>query len=638
MLAAGAPLRWLVARIPRRRLVPLVYRFFLVNLLVFFLLWRAGIAPVWVARVFYVWVSVYNLFVVTIFWSVMADTWRSPQGKRLFGFVAAGGSRGAIVGPLLTPRWPRRAGKRVLILLSAILLEVAAQCMRRLPVTADAASATVGGGILEGLRRLFANPFLLGIGMTVLLYTVTSTFIYLEQARILTAQSTSRGAHHHLRLQDLFVNVGDHLPAGGVTARIVSGLGSRSAWPIVPRRHPGRLRRVLIAPERPPGGRLPDGAPRVLHFAFDRPSREVLFTAVPREDKYKAKSVHRPRWSSAAATSWAPGPTPPWRRGRPRRHPVRARLAGPRRRPRPRARGARCIQGSPSMIERRTFLQGLARRRRPRRPGCASSSVQPRRTSAQAERAQEDQSSSSAAPGTSAAHRRGGERRARPHPHALQPRQDHPGLFPDVEQLHRRPRRQARGARRRKWDAVSDTSGYVPRSGAAFGGAARPQRRPVHLQLHHLGLRGPAQRGMDESAPVRKPAAGEEKSEEVARSITARSRPPASRHPGRGGVPGRATLDPPRPHRRPGDPTDRFTYWPVRIDRGGEASPPATATNRCKYIDSRDLGDWWSPSPSSRRASPAPTTRSAPSALRHEGASSPPASRLARRRRRLTPG
>jgi len=291
MLAAVPLYGWLVARIPRRRLVPLVYRFFLVNLLVFFLLWRAGIAPVWVARVFYVWVSVYNLFVVTIFWSVMADSWRSPQGKRLFGFVAAGGSAGAIVGPLLTASLAKAAGTAVLILLSAILLEVAAQCMRRLPVTDDAVERPVGGGFLEGLRRLFANPFLLGIGMTVLLYTVTSTFIYLEQAHILEAQVDKSAARITIfALQDLFVNAVTIFLQAGVTGRIISGLGLAVSLSIVPVATLAGYVALLIAPSVLLVAVF-QTVRRALHFAFDRPSREVLFTAVPREDKYKTKSV-----------------------------------------------------------------------------------------------------------------------------------------------------------------------------------------------------------------------------------------------------------------------------------------------------------------------------------------------------------
>src|SRR6185503_11395288 len=110
---------WLASRLPRRRLVPIVYRFFLLNLLIFFGLWRAGVAPAWVARVFFVWISVYNLFVVSVFWSVMADSWRSDQGKRLFGVIAAGGSLGAIVGPLITASLAKTVGVAILILASA---------------------------------------------------------------------------------------------------------------------------------------------------------------------------------------------------------------------------------------------------------------------------------------------------------------------------------------------------------------------------------------------------------------------------------------------------------------------------------------------------------------------------------------
>jgi AAA family ATP:ADP antiporter len=290
MLLAVPAYSWLVARVPRRRLVPLVYRFFILNLLIFFALWRAGIAQVWVARVFFVWVSVYNLFVVSVFWSVMADTWRSPQGKRLFGFVAAGGSAGAMAGPLVVTSFANVAGTAVLILISAILLEAATQCMRRLPITDRAAERPVGGGVLDGFRRALANPFLLGISFQVLFYAVTTTFIYLEQARLLQLHVEESGTRTQIfALQDLFVNSVTIFLQAGVTGRIITGLGLAVSLSIVPLATFGGFAALLVAP-----GVLAvaifQTLRRALHFAFDRPSREVLFTAVPRDDKFKAKS------------------------------------------------------------------------------------------------------------------------------------------------------------------------------------------------------------------------------------------------------------------------------------------------------------------------------------------------------------
>jgi AAA family ATP:ADP antiporter len=268
----------------------IVYRFFISNLVVFFVLWRAGVEPVWVARVFFVWVSVYNLFVVSIFWTMMADSWSSAQGKRLYGFVAAGGTVGAIAGSSLTISLAQTVGTAPLVLASAALLEVAAQCARRLPSGGDHAERPLGGGMLEGFRRALQNPFLLGICAQIVLYTVTSTFIYLEQARIIAAGVKGAADRTTIfALQDLFVNGVLVALQVGVTGRVMTHFGLLLVMSIVPLWTLAGFSALLVAP-----GVLLVAVfwttRRVLHFAFDRPSREVLFPAVPRVDKFKSKS------------------------------------------------------------------------------------------------------------------------------------------------------------------------------------------------------------------------------------------------------------------------------------------------------------------------------------------------------------
>src|SRR5690606_35598076 len=127
MLAAVPLFGWVVARLPRRRCVPLVYRFFAANILVFFALFELDVGDVAVARAFYIWVSLFNLFVVSVFWSVMADLFTNEQGRRLFGFVAAGGSVGALVGPSLTAALAVPLGPINLLLVAVVLLELATQ-------------------------------------------------------------------------------------------------------------------------------------------------------------------------------------------------------------------------------------------------------------------------------------------------------------------------------------------------------------------------------------------------------------------------------------------------------------------------------------------------------------------------------
>ena len=144
MVLANALFAGLVMRNSRRRFIPLAYRFFLANLVVFFFLLRLmpGEQQIWVGRAFFVWVSVYNLFVVSVFWAFMVDVFNSEQAKRLFGFIAVGGSLGAIIGAAATAVLVERFGATNLLLLSALFLEMAAQCVRRFPTTArDATTA-----------------------------------------------------------------------------------------------------------------------------------------------------------------------------------------------------------------------------------------------------------------------------------------------------------------------------------------------------------------------------------------------------------------------------------------------------------------------------------------------------------------
>src|ERR1700745_2713319 len=115
----------LVSRVPRARFIPVVYHFFVANLALFLLLLTAGVATVIVARVFFVWVSVFNLFAVAVFWSFMADLFTSEQGKRLFGFIGAGGTVGALLGPIVTIWLSAPLGPVNLLVVAAVFLQLA---------------------------------------------------------------------------------------------------------------------------------------------------------------------------------------------------------------------------------------------------------------------------------------------------------------------------------------------------------------------------------------------------------------------------------------------------------------------------------------------------------------------------------
>ena len=158
----------LVAKLSRARFIPIVYHFFVVNLVLFWLLLTLDIATVIVARVFFVWVSVFNLFAVAVFWSFMADLFTSEQGKRLFGFIGAGGTAGALLGPVITIGLSVPLGPANLLIAAIVFLELAVFCAtgsRGPPARAGCRSKErrVGGSAFAALPELVRSPYLLGV-------------------------------------------------------------------------------------------------------------------------------------------------------------------------------------------------------------------------------------------------------------------------------------------------------------------------------------------------------------------------------------------------------------------------------------------------------------------------------------------
>lgn len=291
----------LAARLPRRRLLPSVYYFFVLNLLIFFVLFKSDVATASVARAFFIWVSVFNLFVVSVFWSFMADLFNNEQARRLFGFVAAGGSAGAIVGPFLTASLAKPVGIINLLLISALLLLLAVVCIQRLSrwatenvqastVEAGAAEVPIGGGVLDGVKLVLRSPYLLGICVYIWLYTTLSTFLYFEQAHIVanafsdSASRTQLFAHMDLAVNTLTV-IGQVL----LTARIIARFGMAATLALIPA---AVALGFLVLAAFPVLAVLVvfQVIRRAGNFAIARPSREILFTVVAREEKYKSKN------------------------------------------------------------------------------------------------------------------------------------------------------------------------------------------------------------------------------------------------------------------------------------------------------------------------------------------------------------
>jgi AAA family ATP:ADP antiporter len=301
----------LVARFPRRRFVPLIYRFFILNLVFFFLVFGAADTgqAVWVGRVFFVWTSVFNLFVVSVFWSFMTDLYRPAQSQRLFGLVAVGGTLGAILGSTITSALAPLLGPVTLLLVSALLLELAARAARvldgqeaalatgaRLEGAAPAGSeddGIIGGGVLDGIRHVARSPYLLGIAALMLLFTIASTFLYFQQAAIVASVfEGDRQARTQLFAGiDLAVNILTLATQLFVTGRMLRWLGVAASLAFLPLMSligfgilaSAPVLTVLVAFQV---------LRRAGNFAIQRPAREVLYTVLPRTDKYKAKNFN----------------------------------------------------------------------------------------------------------------------------------------------------------------------------------------------------------------------------------------------------------------------------------------------------------------------------------------------------------
>jgi AAA family ATP:ADP antiporter len=316
MLAAVPAFSLLAARLPRHRFIPISYRFFTANILVFWALFATGTFGLGAARAFFIWTSVYNLFVVSVFWSLMADIFRHEQGARLFGFIAAGGSAGALAGPLLTTLLVKTLGTTHLLLVSAALIEISVLCVRALhrwSLEAHAgrppeqgAEQPVGGSVLSGIQVVFRSRFLLGLCAYVLLLTATSTFLYFEQARIVAQASGDPRVRTALFARiDLVVNVLTLVLQGFVTGRLIRRAGVRAGLGILPVLTIAGFGLLAVVPTVAVLIAV-QGIRRAAHFAIERPAREILFTDVDREQRYKSKNfidtvVYR---GGDAATAW----------------------------------------------------------------------------------------------------------------------------------------------------------------------------------------------------------------------------------------------------------------------------------------------------------------------------------------------
>jgi AAA family ATP:ADP antiporter len=302
MIGANALFSMIVARMSRRRFIPIAYRFFILNLLIFFVLMQF-MPPGkqrWVDGCFFVWVSVFNLFATAVFWGFMTDIFTSEQGKRLFGFIAVGGSLGGILGPIITASLVHHVSTGVLLLICAGMLEIAAQSVRFFPsdfrrhdsksAEDENAEKPIGGKFWDGVTNICKSPYLFGLFLFILLYTLTSTWTYFQQAELTKTGFVDRAARTAFFAKlDLSVNTLTLLLQIFLTGRLMKFLGVTVTLLFMPVLSLFGFAAMGLAPVLTVLAVF-QIARRASTFAFMRPAREVLFTVLRREDKYKAKS------------------------------------------------------------------------------------------------------------------------------------------------------------------------------------------------------------------------------------------------------------------------------------------------------------------------------------------------------------
>jgi len=299
MLIANALFAAIVSRMSRRKFLPVAYRFAIANLFIFFILMRFVPAN-WqwlLARSFFVWVSVFNLFATTLFWAFMTDLFSAEQGKRLFGFIAVGGSLGAILGPLVPTFLVDRFSTGIFCLMSAAMFEMAAQCVRFFPTEfrehAEAATAEkpIGGNIWDSVTHIGRSPYLLALVFFIFIYTLTNTWAYFQQADLTQHELADRSARTaFFGKLDFSVNTLTVLIQLCLTSRLLKSFGVGFTLVLMPALSGLGFLAIGYAPILIVLAVF-QVVRRATGFALLRPAREILFTVLRREDKYKAKSV-----------------------------------------------------------------------------------------------------------------------------------------------------------------------------------------------------------------------------------------------------------------------------------------------------------------------------------------------------------
>ena len=317
-LAAMPLFGWIASKVPRRRILPWTFGFFAVNLALFAIAFQRDPENAWIARTFYIWISVFNLIAISVIWSVCVDLFPTAQAKRIFALMAAGASLGGLVGPLLGIALVGVIGHAGLLWLAAGLLLAGIFIARHLqhwrdgqPVSdelsAQARARPLGGHPFAGITTVLRSPYLMAISLFVLLLASVTTFLYFEQARLVEMTFPDRADQTRVfGTIDVVVQSLTILSQLFITGRLVQRLGMAALLVAVPVVTMLGFVWLAFAPTFAVLA-VVMVVRRVGEYAFVRPGREMLFTVVPIEAKYKAKNfigsvVYR---GADAVSGWA---------------------------------------------------------------------------------------------------------------------------------------------------------------------------------------------------------------------------------------------------------------------------------------------------------------------------------------------
>jgi len=299
---------WMTQKLRRHVFLNAVYIFFSLNLLVFYLLFKSAEVSPMLARAFYVWVGIFNLFVVSVFWSFMADIFDRDQSRRLFATIAAGGTAGALTGPIITALLVERIGVSNLFLVAAAMLCATLYCIQKLRLwkqstlleqgSQELIQPKIKGGVLDGIKLVMSSPYLLGIGVLMCGYSLCATLLSImvaEQVEVLYPDSSLRT--RLFAIIDSVVNFLTLVFQLFLTSRLLKWLRMARMLAVLPLLMLLGFVGIIFAPVIIVYAGV-EIVRRAFEYGINKPAREMLYVPLAREEKYKAKNfmdtgVHR---------------------------------------------------------------------------------------------------------------------------------------------------------------------------------------------------------------------------------------------------------------------------------------------------------------------------------------------------------